>query len=158
MSKSLTTPTPFDLTSIPPSFLENAGFVINRVAGQLNRQIEAVIAPLDLNIAQFGLMILLELEGPQAQIMLSRRVGLDRTSIMRSVDLLEARGLVQRHPDPVDRRKHSVALTDAGTALLARTLPKVRAAERKYASVLSEREHKQLMGLLTRLLQTDQSA
>lgn len=135
-----------------PGFLEHLGFVVNKVAERLNRQVELVTAPHGLTFRQYGLLLLLQAEGPQAQIVLSQRVGLDRTSVMRTVDLLEDRGFVRRDEHPTDRRKHNVALTDAGSDLLRQTLAKVRQAEREVTAVLSESEQSQLMGLLHRLL------
>lgn len=147
------TPSPRpDLYAFPTSFMDNLGFVINKVGERINRQIEGVIAPHELTVRQYGLLLLLQAQGPQAQIVLSQQVGLDRTSVMRTVDLLEARGLVRRDPDPTDRRKHSVALTDAGTELLAHSLIKVQQTERDFAAVLSDKERAQLLSLLKRLL------
>ncbi len=138
--------------AFPASFLDNLGFVVSKVGERINHRIEGVIAPHGLSVRQYGLLLLLQAQGPQAQIVLSQRVGLDRTSVMRTVDLLEARGLVRRDPDPSDRRKHSVALTDAGGELLSRTLPEVRQAERNVVAELSEQEQRQLLSLLKRLL------
>ncbi len=138
--------------AFPDSFLDNLGFVVNKVGERINHQIEDVIAPHGLAIRQYGMLLLLQAEGPQAQIVLSERVGLDRTSVMRTVDMLEARGLVRRDPHPSDRRKHSVVLTDAGANLLESTIAEVRQAERDVTEVLSEQEQAQLLGLLRRLL------
>ena len=128
-------------------------FVINKVAERVDRRIEAVVAPFDLTFRQYGLLIFLQSEGPQAQIAISRQVGLDRTSVMRLVDELEQRDLVRRDPDPNDRRKNNVVLTDAGHELLARSLDEVKQAEREeiYAA-LSEQEQAQLLSLLRRVL------
>jgi MarR family transcriptional regulator, lower aerobic nicotinate degradation pathway regulator len=138
--------------AFPAEFLEHMGFLVNRVAEQLNRQVERVTLPHGLNVGQYGLLLLLQTGGPQAQIVLSVRVGLDRTTVMRTVDLLEQRGLVRRDPDPRDRRKNSVALTAAGAALLEATLAEVRLAEREVTARLSDHEQSHLMGLLRQLL------
>ncbi len=140
-----------DASAFPASFLENIGFVVNKLAERINLQVERV-TPHGLNRRQYGLLILLQNEGPQAQIVLSERVGLDRTAVMRTVDLLEERGFVRRDPDPTDRRKHSVAITDTGAELLAQTLPEIRRAEAEITSVLSEQEQAHLLGLLKRML------
>lgn len=139
--------------AFPASFLDNLGFVVNKVGERINREIEGVTAPRRLTVRQYGLLLLLQAQGPQAQIVLSQQIGLDRTSVMRTVDLLEARGLVRRDPDLSDRRKHSVALTDAGGELLAQTLTEVRQAERNVVAALSEQEQAQLLSLLKRLLE-----
>ena len=143
---------PLEPDAVPVSFMDNLGFVANKVGEKINHHIEEVIAPHGFAVRQYGLLVLLQDEGPQAQITLSVRVGLDRTSVMRTVDLLEARGLVRRDPDPHDRRKHRVALTDAGAELLTNTLPEVRQAEREVTGALSETEQAQLLALLRRLL------
>ncbi len=139
----------------PSAFLHHLGFVVNKVAERLNQQAEAVTLPHGLNVRQYGLLLLLHTQGPQAQIELSQQVGLDRTSVMRTVDLLEGRSLVRRGPDPVDRRKHSVALTAAGAELVNATLPAVRSAEGEVTGALSAQEQAQLLGLLVRLLTHD---
>jgi DNA-binding MarR family transcriptional regulator len=143
---------PSEPTPFPARFLENIGFVTNKVGEKINQKIEQVTAPHGLNVRQYGLLLLLQNEGPQAQIVLSERVGLDRTTVMRTIDLLEERGFVRRDPHPNDRRKHSVALTNAGAELLEQTLPEIRQAEHEVTAVLSQQEQKQLLLLLTRLL------
>lgn len=136
---------PLDPSTFIPGFLANLGFVVDKVAERINLHLGAVITPLGLTHRQYGLLLLLQDDGPQSQIVLSQRVGLDRTSVMRTVDLLEARGFVRRNPVPADRHKHSVALTDAGDKLLTGTLAEVRQAERDFAAVLSEQEQAQLL-------------
>lgn len=158
MANATATPQQREPDAFPASFMDNLGFVVNKVGERINRQIEGVTAPHGLAVRQYGMLLLLQAEGPQAQIVLSQQVGLDRTSVMRTVDMLEARGLVRRDPDSSDRRKHSVALTDAGAELLANTLGEVRQAERAFAVALSDQEQAQLLALLKRLLGFDESS
>ena len=141
---------PFDF---PAEFLEMLTFVLNKVTERVDRRVEAVIAPLELTFRQYGLLVFLQLAGPRAQVEISQQTGVDRTSVMREVDGLERRGLVRRDPDPNDRRRHSVVLTDAGEVLLARSLSEVKRVEREelYAP-LSEQAQAQLLSLLRRLL------
>ncbi|OLV18869.1 Transcriptional regulator, MarR family [Deinococcus marmoris] len=146
-----------EVPTIPAEFLNHLGFVVNRVAERLNAQVAQVTLHHGLTVPQYGLLLLLQAEGPQAQIELSMRVGLDRTSVMRTVDLLEKRAFVRRDPDPSDRRKHSVVLTETGAALLDQTLPQVRQAERDVTGLLSAQEQTQLMELLRRLLVTNRA-
>jgi MarR family transcriptional regulator for hemolysin len=46
-------------------------------------------------------------------------LGLDKTTMVATVDELEGAGLVERQADPADRRVRLVAVTDAGRAALA---------------------------------------
>jgi len=50
------------------------------------------------------------------QIELARRFGIDRTVMVRLVDDLERVGLVERRPDPADRRARLVTATERGVA------------------------------------------
>jgi MarR family transcriptional regulator for hemolysin len=60
--------------------------------------------------------------GAHTQIELARLVGLDKTTMVVTVDALEAAGLAERRPSSSDRRARVVAVTKAGAS-------KVREAE-----------------------------
>jgi MarR family transcriptional regulator for hemolysin len=50
---------------------------------------------------------------------LAQRVGLDSSTLVRVVDLLESRSLVVRETDASDRRSKSLRLTEQGLAVVA---------------------------------------
>ncbi len=56
-------------------------------------------------------------EGPLALKDLSARLHVHPSTMVGVVDRLEAKGLVARKPDPVDRRRVRLSLTAAGRAL-----------------------------------------
>jgi len=74
-------------------------------------------APLDLNLSQASLLAFLAESGASTQTRLAARLGLGRAATGSVVDGLEGRALVERHPDPADRRVWRVSLTTAGKAL-----------------------------------------
>ena len=49
---------------------------------------------------------------------ISQRLGLDPSTLVRSVDSLERKGLAQRGSDPHDRRRNPVSLTEKGRGLI----------------------------------------
>lgn len=49
-----------------------------------------------------------------AQAELAERIGLDSSSVVRLIDILEKRGLLERRTDPADRRARRIVLTEAG--------------------------------------------
>jgi DNA-binding MarR family transcriptional regulator len=68
---------------------------------------------------------------------------------------LAGRGLVQRSPDPDDRRRNVITITPAGAEQLE-TLDQVLAGvQEKLLAPLSAADRTQLIGLLTRLLEHD---
>ncbi len=68
------------------------------------------------------------------------------------VDRLAARGLVERYPDPDDRRGVIVRLTADGKATVDGAFEALLAAEADLLADLPERERKRLAGLLRSLL------
>jgi len=68
--------------------------------------------------------------GPaQTQNQLAGAVGRDKTRLIPILDRLQARGLLDRRPDPRDRRNRVVNLTGTGRNLLARCRRDVRRME-----------------------------
>lgn len=53
------------------------------------------------------------------QIQIAKRIGIEGPTLTRTLDLLEADGLVARLPDPTDRRNKHMKLTRAGYEALA---------------------------------------
>ncbi|SPH17106.1 HTH-type transcriptional regulator MhqR [Defluviimonas aquaemixtae] len=68
------------------------------------------------------------------------------------LDRLEKAGLVERRPNPEDRRGTLVALTDKGRDLIERALPAHAANETRILSPLTREEQDQLSALMKKLL------
>lgn len=92
---------------------------------------------------------------PVAQADLGRSVGLDPKDLVGVLNDLQSAGHVERAPDPRDRRKNAVTLTDDGARLLGRCEKAARAANDELLAPLSAAERDQFMGLLTRISGTD---
>jgi len=84
----------------------------------------------------------------QAQSDLADRDLQDHPNITRLVDALEQRALVERTPDPDDRRRSLVSLTAAGRQLMESLLPQVVAERRRIFRGLSATELETLVTLL----------
>jgi MarR family transcriptional regulator, transcriptional regulator for hemolysin len=54
------------------------------------------------------------MSGDQTQTELARRVGLDKTTMVVTLDELEAAGLAERKPSKTDRRARVIGVTKAG--------------------------------------------
>jgi DNA-binding MarR family transcriptional regulator len=64
-----------------------------------------------------------------SQLALAQHLGVDRTVMTYLLDDLEAAGLIERRPDPADRRARRIVSTQQGTELLASLNDRLRAAE-----------------------------
>jgi DNA-binding MarR family transcriptional regulator len=90
-----------------------------------------------------------------SQLALAHYLGIDRTVMTYLIDDLEAAGLVERRPDPADRRARRLVATEPGTELLVALDRRLRAAEADLLGPLDDEERRsfrsQLRLLATRL-------
>jgi DNA-binding MarR family transcriptional regulator len=84
------------------------------------------------------------------QATIATRLGVDRTVMTYLVDDLEAAGLVERRPDPADRRARQVLLTSKGRQVLTDSSERLADVERDVLSGLSADEAGMLRELLVR--------
>jgi DNA-binding MarR family transcriptional regulator len=68
------------------------------------------------------------------------------------IDRLERAGLIERHPDPNDRRGKLIALTATGRRVIDETITRHVANEQRLLSVLTTAEREKLNALLKKLI------
>jgi DNA-binding MarR family transcriptional regulator len=82
---------------------------------------------------------------------IAERLIVTTASVTSLLDTLERRGLVERQPDPTDRRRLLVMITPDGQALVDQFLPEVVALQTAAMATLTEAQRRQLVELLTAL-------
>jgi DNA-binding MarR family transcriptional regulator len=111
----------------------------------------AAVAELDLAPLQAKALHELNVEPPISMRALAERLKSDPSNVTGLIDRLEARGLVERRPDPTDRRIKGLALTAAGARLRERLFARLYSAPRAVAS-LPETDQRLLTDVLQRIL------
>lgn len=103
-----------------------------------------------LTVPQFAILNHATLDGvPLSEI--SAQMLCDNSNLTGIVDRLIAKGLVERRPDPQDRRVSLICLTHAGAEKLRRIKPRHHASVSRRMRALSEAEVQQLRDLLQAL-------
>ena len=100
-----------------------AGFLISQVkqiGGRVFEKILALNQIHEFNGAQGKILYVLWQRDHIPIIELSELAGLANTTLTSMLDRMEKAGLIRRLPDPHDRRKSLIALTDGAQALYAR--------------------------------------
>jgi DNA-binding MarR family transcriptional regulator len=85
------------------------------------------------------------------QLALARDIGYDKTRLIALLDALEGDGLIERSPDPADRRAHVVRITPKGTKRHAAAVADIRAMEDELLGVLTATERRALLTALPKL-------
>jgi len=88
---------------------------------------------------------------PRRQLDLANHLGVDRTVMTYLLDDLEQAGLVERQPDPTDRRARLIVLTEGGRDLLDQLETRLAEAEAVVLGTLSEDERRLFRMLLQRV-------
>jgi DNA-binding MarR family transcriptional regulator len=127
-------------------------FILGRLS---DRGVEQVLRPYGLSIPEFDVLAVLRRCGVpfrQPIGVLCAHSLLSSGAMTNRIDRLEKKGLVERSPNPTDRRGVLVGLTQNGRSLIDDTIAERFAEAHERVSVLSKNEQGQLEALLARFL------
>ena len=144
-----------DFGRLPPDDYQLAGQVHHRLR-RAHQRASAIFIDLIgdslLTPTQWSALATLHAEGPLSQNQLGRLTYMDPATTQGVILRLVERNLVERQPDPQDRRRTSVRLTRIGQALVVDLTANAAAAHERTLEPLSEEERVQFMALLARLM------
>jgi DNA-binding MarR family transcriptional regulator len=135
-----------------PALVRNTGYLISRLGFYASRQFAERLATVGLTPRMWGAMNTLDHEGDVSQQQLGRAIGVDPSSMVSTMDELEAKGWVQRRRHPTDRRAYALHITDAGRETLTRARRLAGGAQNELLAPLDDAERAQLHDLLLRLV------
>jgi MarR family transcriptional regulator, lower aerobic nicotinate degradation pathway regulator len=130
---------------------DQTGFLLQRAHRRLRQAHNEALRPLEMNIAHLAVVALLAEHGDLSQRQLIEIMGVDKSTMVYVIDELEGQGLVERRPDPADRRAYAVHLTEPGRARMIEAGAVVARVEDDFLSPLTAAERLRFDGLLRRL-------
>jgi len=131
--------------------LRNFGFLLKEVTRRYTNRFEVRAAEIPLNLAQAKALVRLEKNEGVSQARLAELAEVDAMTMVRILDRMEAEGLLERRPDPADRRARCLYLTAKARPILSeiwRLSDEIRAE--MFAGV-SKTERDQFMDVLERV-------
>jgi len=111
------------------------------------------LAPLNLNLTLASLLSYVSDFGPVSQTRVAEHLGQGRAVTGTHIDRLERDGLVERRPDPHDRRVWLVAMTSAGADLVEAIAEVDRVLRAELRKGISRADRQTLAATLIRLQQ-----
>ena len=106
-------------------------------AKDARRMFEAALAQAHGSFPTFVVLDALATDEGLTQRALADRLSIEGPTLTRLLDGLEAQRLVERHPNPEDRRAYRIYLTADGQALYEQLLPAACRAEQTLLQALS---------------------
>jgi MarR family transcriptional regulator for hemolysin len=126
------------------------GFLVHDVARLLRKRLEqrARAAGIGLTRAQWQTLAYLARSEGMNQASLAQLLDIEPITLVRLIDRLEAIGLVERRPDPRDRRQRNLYLTEKAWPELARIKALGAEVREEALAGLAAPERERLMGAL----------
>jgi MarR family transcriptional regulator for hemolysin len=138
-----TTPTQAPLT-------DNLCWLLSRASHALTTELTRAMEDLGLSPRAHAVLSA-AVTGDHTQTELARMVGLDKTTMVVTMDELEAAGLAERRPAPADRRARVIAVTAAGRRKLKQAEQIGERIRDDVLSALPEEDRETFLDALTTL-------
>ncbi|UVS79766.1 MarR family winged helix-turn-helix transcriptional regulator [Actinokineospora sp. UTMC 2448] len=127
-------------------------WLLTQTAGHAHRLVGDGFSAVGARGYHYRLLATLEEFGPASQAALGRRSGIHLSDMVAAINELADRDLVERAPDPADRRRNIISLTTAGKRQLRRLEKQLAETQDELLAPLSLKERGHLTDLLSKLL------
>ena len=131
---------------------QTLAFLLSQVGIHASRRFAERIAAADLNPPLFRVLNLVAAGEGQSQQAIGAEIEIPASRMVALVDELEQRGLVERRPNPEDRRVRALYLTAKGKRCLARGRKIAAEHEQELTEGMSETDRKRLLALLQKIV------
>jgi MarR family transcriptional regulator for hemolysin len=129
----------------------NLGWLLDRAGNVLAAEFALALEPLGLSSRRYCVLAT-ALGQARTQIELANLIGLDKTTMVATVDALEEAGLAERCPSSLDRRARVIAVTKAGEEKVDEARKLIEQVQADVLARLPAREREALLSGLTRLV------
>jgi DNA-binding MarR family transcriptional regulator len=126
-------------------------FLLAQIGAYASSQFAEKLKVLALAPSDAGILRLLRVAAGLSQQGLAARLGIHPSRLVAILDILEKRGLLERRPNPDDRRLYSLYLTKDGEEILGKIGRIAREHHESLLSPLNNEERAVLGSLLLRL-------
>ncbi len=116
------------------------GYLLKHAQLRLAAFTAPALEPFGISGRELAVLMTIDDPVPLSQQDVAGRLGVDRTSMVTLIDGLQDKGLVRRRPDPADRRRNVVTLTETGQTTMTGAIAASDEAERQFLSKLSAAE------------------
>jgi len=128
------------------------GFLLTDAARLLRRRFEQESRDIPMTSAQLQIVARLKRSEGLSQAALAALLDVEPMTLSRHLDRMEAAGLVERHPDPNDRRARRLYVTGHARALLEPMRSRVAAIYEAVQAGLSAEQRGALVEALTTIV------
>jgi len=144
-------PTPTDSDSGARNRRPSASFLVAQVGAHAASQFAGRLRKLKIAPQHAGILRILSATPGVTQQALATTLGIVASRLVVLVDEMEQRGLIERRPNPEDRRRHALYVTRDGRSTLESIGRIAREHSQSLFAAISRDEQRQLASLLQRI-------
>lgn len=133
------------------------GYLVRRAQLWIFQDFIRTLATVDVRPAQYSVLVVIGANPGLPQIALAQALGIERARLVRLLDELQHRGLIERQSSASDRRSHALHLTKAGRRLLVKLKALAAEHEAHLAEKLGPERHGELVRHLASFAATSPS-
>ncbi|HJQ45782.1 MAG TPA: MarR family transcriptional regulator [Amycolatopsis sp.] len=134
--------------SVPARLTNLPSWLLTQSAAHARRLVSDGLAMLDARGYHYRLLAALAEFGPASQATLGQRSGIHTSDLVATINELADRELLERAPDPADRRRNIVTITTAGKRHLRRLDRRLAQIQEELLAPLSAGDRERLARLL----------
>ncbi|MDN3240702.1 MarR family winged helix-turn-helix transcriptional regulator [Glycomyces tritici] len=132
----------------PERFKRQIQRLMGMTGAQMGKVSGAALGAIGARRDHFLVLAALAEFGPASQSQLADRTRVYRSDLVAVLNELEETGLIRRAPDPADKRRNVITLTDAGGGRLAELDEVLEGVNERIMAPLSQAERRELFRLL----------
>lgn len=122
-----------------------------RAANSVNKTLNNKLSPYDIAIEQRATLEIIKFEEDVNQTKIAILLGKDKTTISRSLNSLEKKGLISKSEITGDKRSNKVELTKEGEDILENTIDEVTSYRESLNAKLTKEEIESFFKILDKL-------
>jgi DNA-binding MarR family transcriptional regulator len=146
-SPPLAAPTPEQ----PRSLERDLGWLLGRLAHEYTARAQQAVSDLPGGLRSYLILTAVDGRCPETQLELGRQLDIDRSVMTNVLDTMEAAKLIERRPDPADRRARRVTITPTGQRALRRAVKRIAAGEEEMLAPVAGPDRKVLLDALQQM-------
>ncbi len=124
------------------------GYFARRLQIWIFQDFIRTLSAVDISPAQYSVLVVIAANPGASQSQIANTLGIERARLVRLLDRLEERGLIERLLSAKDRRSHALRLTRQGNQILKRARTLAAVHEARLTEMLGPEQREVLIAVL----------
>ena len=131
--------------------IDSLGYQIGLLGRLYDRRLQEMLKEYGVAPGQFAPLVMLFEQDGLTQAELCRRINVEQPTMANTLDRMERDGLIQRKPDPADKRRATIHLTARASEMRSSVMDRARRVASQAVQALTPSEQETMFGLIAKM-------